>query len=206
MISKREARRETLRIALIEAAKARIATNGLAGLRARDIATDAGCALGGLYNVFENLDDLILHINSATLAQLNEALGQAAANAHTPQAKLVTLAHQYMTFAIDHHNLWSALFDHRLPKDIPVPPWHLGEHGQLFSHVVAPISALKPELDEEELLVTARTLYAAVHGIVANSLRDGFIAIPREILSAQLTEFINTHVKGMTGTGSEQQT
>ncbi|TIW14977.1 MAG: hypothetical protein E5V70_05110 [Mesorhizobium sp.] len=39
-------------------------------MRARDITADAGCALGALYTAFADLDKLILHVNSATLARL----------------------------------------------------------------------------------------------------------------------------------------
>ena len=64
MTTKRDARREDLKGRLIEAAQARIQSSGLAGLRARDITADAGCALGALYTAFADLDDLILHVNS----------------------------------------------------------------------------------------------------------------------------------------------
>lgn len=205
MISKREARREALRIALLEAAKARVAENGLARLRARDIAKDAGCALGAVYNVYKSLDDLILHINSATLAQLNAKLRHAAANAGTPQEKLVALARQYMTFAIDNNHLWSALFDHRMPENAPFPQWHLDEQAVLFGHVVDPLAALKPDLDDAGRHIAARTLFAAVHGIVSISLREGSTTIPRETLDTQLTEFINTQVNGMKHAGCEHQ-
>jgi len=204
MISKREAKREALRIALLEAAKTRVAEAGLARLRARDIAKDAGCALGALYNVYKSLDDLILHINSATLAQLNANLSQAAANAKTPQEKLVALARQYMTFAIDNNHLWSALFDHRMPENAPFPQWHLDEQAVLFAHVVEPLAALKPHLDDAGLHTAARTLFAAVHGIVSISLREGSVTVPRETLDEQLTEFIITQVNGMKFAGSGQ--
>ena len=199
MITKREAKREALRIALLEAAKERVANNGLAQLRARDIAKEAGCALGALYNVYESLDDLILHINSATLAQLNAKLGQAAANAETPKEKLVALSRQYMAFAIDNYYLWSALFDHKMPENASLPQWHLDELAVLFAHVVEPLADLNPHLKDAELHTSARTLFAAVHGIVFISLRDGAVIVPREILDAQLTEFIHTHVNGMAG-------
>ncbi|PCI02782.1 MAG: TetR family transcriptional regulator [Hyphomicrobiales bacterium] len=197
MTGKREAKREALKQRLTEAATGRMESSGLAGLRARDIAADAGCALGGLYNVYQSLDDLILHINSATLGRLNAALEQAAANTDTPRNKLVALAREYLAFAIDNRNLWQALFDHKMPEGVIVPDWHLAEHGVLFSHVAGPIASLKPDLNETELHVMARTLFAAVHGIVSISLREGFIAVPREALDEQLTEFVQTLVTGM---------
>ncbi|MFK5979578.1 MAG: WHG domain-containing protein [Rhizobiaceae bacterium] len=197
MTAKREAKREELKRRLTKAATGRMESGGLAGLRARDIAADAGCALGGLYNVYQSLDDLILHINSATLGRLNAALQQAAAYAVTPQDKLVALAREYLAFAVENRNLWQALFDHKMPEGVTVPDWHLEEHAVLFSHVAGPVAMIKPELDNVELNVMARTLFAAVHGIVSISLREGFIAVPREVLDVQLTDFIKTLVAGM---------
>lgn len=197
MTGKREAKREALKLALTKAATGRIESGGLPGLRARDIAQDAGCALGGLYNVYESLDDLILHINSATLGRLNIVLEQAAASVDSPRGKLVALSREYLAFAIENRNLWQALFDHKMPEGVNVPEWHLHEHAVLFSHVAVPVAMLQPDLGRAELGVVARTLFAAVHGIVSISLREGFIAVPRDELDAQLTGFVETLVVGM---------
>ena len=84
MAGKREAKREDLKARLIAATRARIEQSGLAGLRARDITKDAGCALGGLYNAFDDLDHLILTVNLETLTLMQEALGEAVADATDP--------------------------------------------------------------------------------------------------------------------------
>ena len=62
-----------LRERLIDAAERTVAANGLAGLRARDLAREAGCAVGTIYNVFEHLDELILCVGWRTLAMLDSA-------------------------------------------------------------------------------------------------------------------------------------
>lgn len=74
MKTKREEQRDDLKKRLVDAAEARIAAGGLSGLKARDVTADAGCALGALYNVVEDLDRLILLVNSRTLARLGAAL------------------------------------------------------------------------------------------------------------------------------------
>ena len=77
--TKTAARRQNLREALVAAAEKRIGTEGLRGLKARDLAAAAGCAVGAIYNVVDDLDDLILAVNALTLAALERALtGQAA--------------------------------------------------------------------------------------------------------------------------------
>jgi hypothetical protein len=71
----------------------------------------------------------------------------------------------------------------------PVPEWHLAEHTELFRHVVQPLSVLEPDLTGEQLVLRARTVFAAVHGIIAISLEDWFIGLPKDQLEAELDHF-----------------
>ncbi len=198
MAGLRETKRRALRTALIEAARGRIEADGLDELRARDIARDAGCALGSLYTAFDDIDALILHVNSITLAALGTMLETAAQTTQAPGDKLAALASGYLHFAAGNKNLWSALFDHRMPAGMSVPEWHLQEHAVLFIHIAKPLSTLKPDLAEDDLAIQARTLFSAVHGIVSISLQERTIAVPVEHLDAQLRDFVATVVRGMT--------
>src|ERR1700730_18090468 len=67
-------RRESLKESLIAAAERTIVSQGLRSLRARTLADEVGCALGAIYNVFADLDDLVLAVNSRTLAALEREL------------------------------------------------------------------------------------------------------------------------------------
>ena len=189
MAGKREEKREGVKAALIEAARTRISMHGLAGLRARDVTADAGVALGSLYNAFQDLDELVLHVNSITLGALGAALGEAAASASSPEARLRALARGYLHFALENRALWAALFEHRMPEGRIVPDWHLAEHAVLFRHILEPLAMMEPELSEEQLVLRARTAFAAVHGIVAISIEERFIGLPKDQLEAELDRF-----------------
>src|SRR5437879_2081328 len=67
-------RRARLRDALVTAAEQAIAQQGLGSLRARALAEEVGCAVGAIYNVVEDLDDLVLLVNARTLAALEREL------------------------------------------------------------------------------------------------------------------------------------
>ena len=198
---KRAAKREDLKDRLIEAAQARIRASGLQGLRARDVTADAGCALGALYNAFADLDDLVLHVNSLTLARLGVALDEEAARAIGPRAKFKALARAYLRFARDNRALWTALFEHRLQPGTVAPDWYLEEQAVLIQDLVAPLAALRPELDKSALLVRARTLFSAVHGIVAISLEDRFIGLAATDLEDEVLSFVDSMVTGIEKTG-----
>src|SRR5690242_17828165 len=60
-------RRAHLRDVLVGAAERTITQHGPGSLRARALAEEAGCAVGAIYNVVEDLDDLVLLVNARTL-------------------------------------------------------------------------------------------------------------------------------------------
>src|SRR5260370_16698173 len=72
-MSKALERRAKLREALILAAEKSIAKGGLAGLKTRDLAREIGCANGAVYNLVEDVDELILRVGSRTLSRLDAA-------------------------------------------------------------------------------------------------------------------------------------
>src|SRR4051794_14510015 len=74
-------RRQQLRVALVDAAERVIAERGLRQLKARNLAQAVGCALGAIYNVFPDLDGLVLEVNLRTLALFEVYLAQARDNA-----------------------------------------------------------------------------------------------------------------------------
>ena len=67
-MAKQADRYAELRTRLTDAAERTIAEKGLAALRARDIAREAGCAVGTIYNVFEHLDELVLSVGYYNLS------------------------------------------------------------------------------------------------------------------------------------------
>src|SRR5580700_10611737 len=69
-------RRTALRRALIAAAERMIDERGHQALRARELAQDVGCALGAIYNVFPDLDALILAVKAQTLDDLEAEIAR----------------------------------------------------------------------------------------------------------------------------------
>jgi len=196
MARKTQEKREDLKLRLIEAARHRIAADGLSNLRARDVTQDVGCALGGLYTVFADLDDLVIHVNSATLKALEASLALAEVKDRTPADRLRNLARGYLRFAVTNRNLWKALFDHRPPDERPTPEWHLEEHMFLMGVIAEPLAELQPAMSETARAIRARTLFGAVHGVVSISLEGRFVGLPVESLEKELDDFILTVAAG----------
>lgn len=195
MVGKREAVRQDLTKRLLDAAQNRITQDGLSNVRARAVVEEAGCALGTIYKCFEDFDDLILKVNSRTLAALSEALADALNSMPSDSNPLTTMALAYAKFARAHPNLWAALFEHRMPQNVPVPDWHIEEHAILFEQLITLIDGQFTDLDPEATSVRARTFFSAIHGIVSISLQDRFVGVPEDKLETELkviTDFLNS--------------
>ena len=188
-------KRDALREKLIESAENQMKINGLTGLRARDITKDAGCALGGLYTAFGDLDDLVLHVNARTLDRLGAAL-EAAVGDHPPEKALLTIALEYAHFAQENRALWDALFDHKSAKGEPAPDWFKDHQRAVMQRVVTPLHILQPKLPEADLHLRARTYFSAIHGIVSISLQGRFVGLPGDHLDAEISRFVGYILAG----------
>lgn len=196
MAGKREAQRQALKDRLLEATRTRIEQQGLGSLRARDVTTDAGCALGGLYSAYEDMDDLILRVNAGTLRSLGARLEKAANADAEPEERLVGLGLSYLDFAGSQMNLWSAIFDHRMQNGRDIPAWYDEEQKVLFAHIGKSLLALQPDMALEDLGIRVRTLFAAVHGIVSIGLREKIIGLPQDKIASEVEAIIRLLVRG----------
>ena len=198
-MSKALERRTKNRESLIEAGERRIAAGGLAGLKTRDLAQDIGVANGAVYNLVEDVDELILRVGSRTLARLDAVLTSAEADGPaSPRERLVRIAVAYCDFAAENLELWRALFEHRMAPGKPVPEWAVSEQMNLFRHIYQPLAELFPERTPDQLGVTARSLFSAVHGMVLLGLEQKLIAVPVEALRAEIAAIVRAMVDGLT--------
>ena len=190
-----------LRTRLINAAERTIAERGLAALKARDLAAEAGCAIGTIYNVFEHLDELVLAVGSRTLAMLDAALEAARSrgpysSAEEAIADLVRLALAYLNFAARHQVRWRALFEHRISGAHSLPDGYVEQQRVLFAQVEGPLAMLLPGLDDEQRRVLARTLFCAVHGVVALGLEEKLVSLPLSDLRQQVVAIVRAIARG----------
>lgn len=194
-------RHGALRMRLIDAAERRIAENGLAALKARDLAREVGCSVGTIYNVFEHLDELVLCVGSRTLAMLDRTLGEVQPSGldGSPEYAvddLVRLALAYLDFAARHTVRWRALFEHRMSEARPLPEWFVEQQHRLFAQVERPLLTLIPDLSAGTRRILSRTLFSAVHGIVALGLEEKLVSLPLPDLRIQLVATVRAFTAG----------
>lgn len=189
-------RHQALRAALVAAAERTIAKAGLPGLRARDLAREAGCAVGAIYGVFPDLDALILAVNARTLEAVDAEL-RAGHIGEDAAAQLVALADAYCAYAAQHRERWTAVFAHRMPAGRAVPGWYLDLQARLFRHVEAPLSRLRPGIGEADLAQLARSVFSAVHGVVSLGLDEKLAPMPEGSLRGQVRTVMSAIARGL---------
>lgn len=191
-------RREKLLESLILAAEKSIAAKGLVGLKTRDLARDIGVANGAVYNLVEDVDELILRVGSRTLERLDTALTAAESKGPAvPNEILVRIAVAYCDFAAGNLELWRALFEHRMQRGKPIPEWAIKEQMNLFRHIFRPLATLFPNRSPEELGVTARSLFSSVHGMVSLGLEQKLIAVPIAVLRREIATIVKAMITGL---------
>lgn len=196
MAGKREAKKLALREKLLDAAWRRISASGVAGLTARELATDTGCAVGSIYTAFDDLEDIVMHVNLRSLELLGERLRAARTGLRGAEA-LKALALAYARFAIEHRSLWDALFDGRLGRETAVPDWIFQANAALLSLIADALQEIPVETTRQDLETRSRTYFAAVHGIVAISLQGRFVGHAEEQVEDELSGFVDLLACGL---------
>lgn len=189
MAGKAQMRREALKDTLITIAQKRIAADGIASIKARDLAQEAGCAVGAIYNVFGDLNDIIMAGNGRTLQLLRRDVATSLLGMEnaTPTARLVSMSMAYLDFASTHTQSWQCLFDLQMSTDKEVPEWYLAELDKLFGDMSGPVRECFADMDEADVALMTRALFSSVHGIVLLGLQTRISAVPRPELKRMIS-------------------
>lgn len=164
--------RDEIRGMALAAAEEILEAEGVPGLTARKVADAIGYTVGTLYLVFRNLDDLILHLNARTLADLRRAMERAAKRCRQAGDCVPALGRAYIRYAMEHPHRWSLVFEHRLPEGECVPEWLRQEADALFALVQRHLEPVAPACSAREIRDATRALWSGVHGICILSLTD----------------------------------
>ena len=187
---------EELRELILQSATDLIEKTGLSGLSAREIARQIGYSPGTLYNVFADLDDLILTIESRLLDRLANRLAEVPPN-DDPVQHLCDLAAVYLSFTQEKPRLWNLLFEHHMPHDWKVPAAFQARMEALLTCVEQAIEPLIPNDDTGRAQRAARVLWASVHGITSLATADKLSNVTPENAALLVDDLMRTFLAGL---------
>ena len=191
--------RDELKDMALSAAGEIAETEGWRGLTARKVAGRIGYSVGTLYNVFEDLDDLIVTVNGATLDSLYKHLRAARVKGSTdsPETALGVLATAYVQFIDRYPHLWDILFEHRLPPDRALPSWYDGKLVRLLGLLEEALAPLFDESERAERIRAARVLWCSMHGISSLARSGKLGIITGETVTAMSDQLIASYTAGL---------
>ena len=192
---------QQLRVLILDAAQEIIEAQGLAGLSAREIARRIGYSPGTIYNIFANLDDVVLNVEGRVLDALDARLSelQQGEDAAGAEGRLIRIAHAYLAFTQQRPRLWNLLFEHHLPAGAELPAWYQQKLERLMGQVERALAAQFPPGREADCKRAARVLWAGVHGITSLSTADKLSVVTTEAAGRLIDDLIGTYLAGLAG-------
>ena len=161
---------------------------GISAIRMRELAAARGCAVGTLYNLFENLDEIHYHINLRTFKMLFGRVFQRLEELHgegvSLEEILPKLGWTYIDFGKEYFHLWNALFENT-PQSKP-PSWYrsvIDENFERAEQFIVFTYHLKPEKASK----LVNYFWFSIHGVSS--------IILHKRASNQSDEFLNSYVE-----------
>ena len=153
---------EELRELLITQGHQLLAETGFAKFSGREAAKRAGYSVGTIYNVFGSLDGYKAALNTRTFEFWADYLQEKLSNAGDD--RIAALVRGYFDFAVEHENLWTAIYEHRLPDTVSLSEDDRTTRRMLTKIVAKEIAAATDLTEEGTLSALTHSLVATVHG------------------------------------------
>lgn len=192
MAPKKRRSHDELRQVALDAARTIVVEDGMEALNIRKVAKAIDCAVGSIYNIFNDFDDLEMQLVLKIIDEMRLAIYGAPLPDDSIEC-LRSIGERYLGFAFACPKLWSMLNDMRIATDSPL--------ALIFR------DAIRDLVDECERRTAAafaggtvdattsiQVLWASVHGIAALGLsgRLGLVSAlsPRVLTDLLLTTFV----------------
>jgi AcrR family transcriptional regulator len=185
---------EEIKEMVLNAAESIVVEGGGAALTMRKIAMEIGYTVGSIYMVFDNMSDLILHINARTLDGIAAELEQAP-DCDTEQW-LDQVAKLYLRYATINFNRWSLIFEHNLPKGAKVPEWYQVKIERVFRKFETQFAKLASGRTDAENKQAARALWGGIHGISMLALSGKLDIVGVEDVEKSLELLVRNFISG----------
>ena len=184
-----------IRAMALAAARRLVDVGGLGDVTARRVAEAIGYSPGTLYNVFANLDDLILQVNAETLDDLRTQLAASPTGDVETDVKALALA--YIAFIDAHPHRWAAVMDHSLPPGSPMPDWYQARIDALMACLECALAPLFGKIEEAARLRAASVLWSSLHGICSLSRSGKLSIVTADTVLQTAEDLVATYLAGL---------
>ena len=162
MARRKDHTREELADLAIHCGRELVINEGPAALTARNVAKKMGYTAGTLYNLFENIEALIVAINAQTLDSMAQRMAPIFLKKQDPETRIRSLCCEYLKFEQDEPQLWKLLFATPIARESLNEDYHRAAH-EVFHPVtetLLPVSG-----SEEAARQDTKIIWSTLHGI-----------------------------------------
>lgn len=188
--------RTELKEMVIAAGQNIMANEGLSKFSVRKLAREIGYTVGTLYNMFDGYNDIVLHINAATLSTMRDYISEHMESNAQGIDTIKNLATLYIRFANENYNSWNALFEFSFQQNTVLPDWYIDKIKTLFILVEIPLMPIFGE-DTKAAEHTAKVLWASIHGICQLGLTGKLDAVETQSVQVLTDSLIEHYMRGL---------
>jgi len=183
-----------LRELFIDSTTGLISEHGLSAISARTIARKIGYTAGSLYNVFQDLDDLLLLTEGRQLERMHAKLSRELQRL-SENDRVRECAKLYLRFCLENNRLWNLVVVHQTGPAKELPPWYADKLDALVSLFDDSLRSLVEDASERRH--QARALWASVHGIASLMISGKAPNLTAEDAAATLDTLVSAFLAGL---------
>lgn len=193
MARKAEYSKEEMRRLVLAAAESMMSKDGVDGFSVRTLAKKIGFAPGSLYLHFKDVDDIVNHLNAATLKRLVAAMEVVKGGAG-PEETLHRYAQAYVGFVEKNRNLWGAMFKYRR-AGAAVPGWYKSAIEELVVLVKRCFEEIATPNSPGASAQAAKMTWASLHGLCSLDAARLRMIMDGD-LSSTAAHLVDLHIAG----------
>jgi AcrR family transcriptional regulator len=159
----------SLREEILEASKELLIKEGFSKMSMRRIAEKADVSATSIYLYFRNKDDLLLALIEESIENLKASLMEVVDASKGFLMQLEDMAHAYIEYALNHPQEYEIIYMVR-PEEMPKYPRDKFMNVRSGYELLADIIRQghdQEQIDVEDALINAYTLWAQLHGVVS---------------------------------------
>ncbi len=179
----------------LNSARSIVVSEGISGLSARKITGLMGYTVGTLYQVFEDMDDLVEQMNARTLAMLFDASLEGMERGEVAE-QLKSFGIGFNAFIKRHPHEWDAVMSYRYKDGHTTSEVYQHELDRLFGLMEEATGQFYDESEKAQHAMDLSMLWACLNGILAVSNSERVVG--GMTLEQMLEQLIAMYLKGRT--------
>ena len=155
-----------------------------------------GYSPGTLYNIFENLDDILLTLQVQLQNRTVEHLKRVPLGPDG-EKNIEALAQAYVDFALANRRMWNLLLAHSLPPGSTMPQAFFDNINKMAAIVRGAVAPLAANTSREKLDATAWAFWTGIHGITAVAAAEKGLYVTPATAQSYAKDLVENFIKGL---------